>query len=387
MRKLLLITVVTSLLFASCNNPNEDQIKGLIESYRKEVAPDKRVALWDLTFDKDSLKGETDQIPALENLLKELESKGMKFTNAVTTLPDAELGEKTRALVTISVANIRSQPKHSAELATQALLGTPLKVLKAENTWYLVQTPDGYLSWVDQAGIHRMTEEELAEWFVSPKLVYTPLSGHIWADSQQTEMLSDLVAGNILTALEESGNLVKASLPDGRTGYIEKTEAMPWADWIESRETSAENLITTAKQMMGIPYLWGGTSIKGVDCSGFTKTIFYLNGKIIPRDASQQVNEGEEVDTDKNWENLQVGDLLFFGEKAVGDQKEKVVHVGMWIGNQEFIHSRGRVRISSFDPNSPNYDEYELNRYLRTKRIINKNSDGVLSVSELLTSK
>jgi len=79
-----------------------------------------------------------------------------------------------------------------------------------------------------------------------------------------------------------------------------------------------------------------------------------------------------------------VGDLLFFGEKATDDRKERVVHVGMWIGNNEFIHSRGRVRVSSFDPASPNYDEYELTRYLRTKRIVNQKSEGVLSVSEII---
>jgi hypothetical protein len=197
-------------------------------------------------------------------------------------------------------------------------------------------------------------------------------------------MVSDLVAGDILTGLTSDGNWVKVQLPDDREGWVESGYLMQWEEWISSRETSVDNLISTAKSMLGVPYLWGGTSIKGVDCSGFTKTIFYLNGQVIPRDASQEINEGEEVDTEKNWENLQVGDLLFFGEKATDDRKERVVHVGMWIGNNEFIHSRGRVRISSFDPASPNYDEYELNRYLRTKRIVNQKSDGVLSVSEII---
>jgi cell wall-associated NlpC family hydrolase len=181
--------------------------------------------------------------------------------------------------------------------------------------------------------------------------------------------------------------MMEVSLPDGRSGWVQSDQLDSWDHWISTRNTNPETLISTAKQMMGVPYLWGGTSIKGMDCSGFTKTIFFLNGQIIPRDASQQVNEGEEIDTDKNWEKLEVGDLLFFGEKSTDEKKERVVHVGMWIGNGEFIHSRGRVRISSFDPTSPNYDEYELNRYLRTKRIINKQSDGVISVSQLLTNE
>ncbi|SFO38964.1 SH3 domain-containing protein [Algoriphagus ornithinivorans] len=384
----ILVSFLLIIGFQACNTSNQKyQVLNQIEEMRKEVAPDKRVAIWDLQYENGTLSGETDQIEALNQILASLESEGIEVRDEVMRLPSAELGDKTRALVTISVANIRSQPKHSAELATQALLGTPLRVLKKDDSWYLVQTPDGYLSWVDQAGIQLMTEDELANWFIQSKVVFTPLSGHIWQDPSQSMMVSDLVAGNILAVEEVQSEWLEVQLPDGRKGWVQASEVMPWEQWIASREASPTNLVSTAKSMMGIPYLWGGTSIKGVDCSGFTKTIFYLNGKVIPRDASQQVNEGLEVDTDKNWDNLEVGDLLFFGEKATEEKKERVVHVGMWIGNNEFIHSRGRVRISSFDPNSPNYDEYELNRYLRTKRIINQQSDGVISVSELLTSK
>jgi cell wall-associated NlpC family hydrolase len=388
MKKSILAYSLTFLaLYSSCSSDSADQeVAVLIDEYKSVYAPDKRVALWNLTFENDSLKGETDQLQAYTEFIAELSAKEIKFFDAVNQLPEKQLGDQTKALVTISVANIRSQPKHSAELATQALMGTPLNVLKEDDGWYLVQTPDQYLSWVDRAGIQLMTEEEMEIWYRSPKLVFTDLVGYVWKSPDTKEMISDLVAGDILTIENESISHYLVSLPDQRKGWIEKSKAQDWETWISSRNTSPENLISTAKQMMGSPYLWGGTSIKGMDCSGFTKTIFYLNGQIIPRDASQQINEGELIDADKNWEKLQVGDLLFFGEKATSDKKEKVVHVGMWIGNGEFIHSRGLVRISSFDPESPNYDEYEFNRYLRTKRIVNVPSEHVLSVSELLTT-
>lgn len=375
------------LLFGCESGQNKKLITEKIEALRTEVAPDKRVAIWELNFENGVLSGKTDQIEGLDQLIQELEGMNVPFENQVVKLPHSDLEGKIRALVTISVANIRSQPKHSAELATQALMGTPLIVLEQEDSWYRVQTPDGYISWVDASGVQLMTETELESWYRSAKVVFTDFSGFVWTDESKTERVSDLVAGDILNLQEETSNTYLVKLPDGRSGIIEKSQAMPWEEWIASRETSPEKLISTAKEMMGAPYLWGGTSIKGIDCSGFTKTIFYLNGQIIPRDASQQVNEGSEVDVDKNWENLEVGDLLFFGQKATDESKERVVHVGMWIGNNQFIHSRGRVRISSFDPENPLFDEYELNRYLRTKRIINQQSDGVISVSELLTNE
>jgi len=139
---------------ASCATPDDTQsVNQLIESFRSTTAPDKRVAIWILSFENDSLKGETDRLTALDELISELNEQGIQFTNVVKRLPDADLEGKTKAVVTISVANIRSQPRHSAELATQALMGTPLTVLKGDGSWYMVQTPDQYISWVDQAGI------------------------------------------------------------------------------------------------------------------------------------------------------------------------------------------------------------------------------------------
>jgi cell wall-associated NlpC family hydrolase len=372
------------ILFTSCGDNKEKEAYRLISQIKNIYAPDKRVALFDIQYEANELRGETNLTEALTHLKDSLVAYHIKFDDKVTLLPEASLGGKVFAIVHLSVANIRSQPKHSAELATQATMGTPLKVLKQTDSWYLVQTPDQYISWVDAGGITLLDKEGIENWYASQKAVFTPPYGFVFEEPNENHRLSDLTAGNILQVTEKGSNFHEVKLPDGRKGYVSSSSLIPYDAWIESRSTSPANLINTAKGMMGVPYLWGGTSIKGVDCSGFTKTIFFLNGKIIPRDASQQVHEGEEVDIDKDWTNLEIGDLLFFGVPATKESPERVVHVGMWIGNNSFIHSRGMVRISSFDPDSPNYDEYELNRYLRTKRIVGKNSKNVLAVNEII---
>jgi cell wall-associated NlpC family hydrolase len=105
-----------------------------------------------------------------------------------------------------------------------------------------------------------------------------------------------------------------------------------------------------------------------VDCSGFTKLVFQANGWIIPRDASQQARERELIDSLRKWENLKVGDLLFFGSKKE-DGTNKVVHVGIWEVNYAYIHAADRTRRASMDPQSKDFDAFNLNRYLFTKRI------------------
>lgn len=116
------------------------------------------------------LKGETTLPEAKQALLDSLRSKEIIFADSIDVLPDASVGENYFALVNNSAANLRSEPKHSAQLATQAILGMPLKVLKKQGGWYLVQTPEDYLSWVDGGGIERMDEESYSEWAASEKL-------------------------------------------------------------------------------------------------------------------------------------------------------------------------------------------------------------------------
>lgn len=375
------LLLIVGFLF-SCKQ--EERPLAIIEHFRTKHAPDKRVALFDIQWEEGRLRGETNLPEVLDQLKDSLAAAGIDYKHEVSVLPDASLAGQHYGVVTLSVANLRSQPKHSAELATQATLGTPVGILKENDGWYLIQTPDKYLSWVDAAGIALMDKQAINNWYLSKKAVFTPLTGYVYGDKDEASLVSDLIAGNILEIEEEGPDYHKVKLPDGRSGFVKTPLLSPYEEWIATRNTTAANLLTTAKSMMGSPYLWGGTSIKGMDCSGFTKTIFFLNGQIIPRDASQQILEGEEVDRDKNWDNLQVGDLLFFGVPATADSRERVVHVGMWIGNKAFIHSRGRVRISSFDPKSEHYDEYELDRYLRTKRIVGEESKNVFGVKEMI---
>ncbi|WP_194775654.1 NlpC/P60 family protein [Pararhodonellum marinum] len=368
----------------ACDEIKSEVASEIISNTEAEFVPDKRVAIFEVKTDKGKLVGQTNLPEAHDLLLSRLDEAGIDFEDHIEILPHADLKDKTRALVTISVANLRSSPRHSAELATQAIMGTPLKVLKEDDNWFQVQTPDDYIAWVDAAGISLKSEHELGKWLTSDLLVFEAMTGQVYSKEDETEMVSDLTAGNLFLNMGTSNKHWAIQLPDGREGWVRKNETKDLKVWLSERNTEADNLIKTAKSMMGLPYLWGGTSIKGVDCSGFTKTIFFLNGQIIPRDASQQVHEGELVDDQKNWDNLQVGDLLFFGVPGNDEESEKVIHVGMWIGDRSFIHSRGRVRISSFDPESPDFDEYELNRYLRTKRIVGQDSEKVFPISALL---
>ncbi|MGM0933681.1 MAG: NlpC/P60 family protein [Bacteroidota bacterium] len=398
LRKFYLPLVLGILLSAtSCEDKTEKEEKNPTDEHiaevKKEYAPDGRVALFDVKTEKQGdsyvLKGESNDPEAVESLKQKLEAENIKFTDSIRLLPDAEeLENKTRGVVKISVANIRDEPKHSAQLVTQATLGMPLKVFKKQGGWYYVQTPEGYLGWVDYGGIQNMEEEELRSWKKTDKLIYLETAGFSYEEpDSDSQRVSDLVSGNVLELVERRGKFYEVRYPSGKKAFVETAYAQPYLEWLENLEATEEDLVATGKDLMGAPYLWGGTSPKGMDCSGFTKTVFFMNGVVIPRDASQQIHTGEEVDTERNFENLEKGDLLFFGKPATDSTAERVIHVGMWIGDNKFIHSMGEVHISNFDQNAEDFDEYNYNRYLRTKRVLNKEDEGLiyLKQSDLFT--
>ncbi len=304
--------VLSIIFFIGCkedpNKPEEPILIKLAE-IKAEYAPDQRVALFDVTAIKKTdefiLKGETNLPEAVKALKTRLAADSIAFVDSIQVLPAGYLGKRTKAIINISVANLRSNPSHSSELATQATLGTILKVYKQEDDWYYVQTPDNYLAWVDAGGIELADELKAENWDRDVKIIYTQTYGHAYAGpDDNTSIVSDLAAGNLLTIVKYTDNNYIVRFPDGRNAYVRENEAEPYDSWLNNLNPTNETLVSTGKALMGVPYLWGGTSTKGVDCSGFTKTIYFLNGMVIPRDASQQVHTGIPVDSIGNFRKI-----------------------------------------------------------------------------------
>lgn len=350
-------------------------IQNTIDEVRKIFAPDKRTAIFDVSFRQEGemvvLFGEVSDRLFKEHLLEKLKTYSeLQILDSIEVLPSPKLGKKKYAIVNLSVCNIRSKPDHPAELSTQAIMGTPVKVYKEQNGWYLIQTPEDYLGWVDDDGISLKTSEEMLKWLDAKKVIYKKYFGFAYSDKNLSEPISDLVAGNVLEKLNQTKKIVEVKLPDGRKGFVKAEDVSDFDEWQKELTYKPEDIINYAKNMMGFPYLWGGTSIKGVDCSGYMKVIHFMNGIILPRDANQQALVGEEIQLDEEFTQVKPGDLIFFGRKGNETRPERITHVGIYIGNKKFLHSSGRVRLDSFNKEDENYNEFRLNTIVRIKRIL-----------------
>ena len=164
--------------------------------------------------DEIVIKGESNLPLAVSELKRRLTSENILFLDSIRPLPGSDLNGKAKGLVTLSVANLRSQPAHSAELATQAILGTPLNILKKEGDWSLVQTPDQYLAWVDAGGIIDLSEKDFQKWKSADKVIYTQLNGNAYSEpNERSQVVCDLVAGAILEKTNESKDFYSVPCP------------------------------------------------------------------------------------------------------------------------------------------------------------------------------
>ncbi len=383
MQKLIFIFslwIFTTFSFMAQNN-DANQI---IQSIQEKYAPDKRVVLFNIktAVQEDGtvvLEGETSHREAYEELTR---LSGVDKTN-VRLLPDEVIGEKEWGVIYNSVEKLHSSNSYATETITEVLLGMPVKLLDKKGGWRRVQTPEGYIGWVSGA-IQPMTEADLAVYNKKPKIVVTSLYALSYEKPDvDSQTISNLTVGNMLELKGERGDFFHIAYPDGREAFLKKSDAKEQNKWLENIVLSRESIVSASKKFMGIPYVWGGTSAQGLDCSGFSKLVYFLHGLILPRDASQQVFNGKLIDETGDFGQLQLGDLVFFGTKASDENpRERVVHVGIYIGNNRFIHASDYIQIGSFDPADELFDEFNTNRYLRTKRIIGQ--EGTKGIERIM---
>lgn len=313
----------------------------------------------------------------------------------------ASAQEKRMAVVEFSTSYLRLKPDYESPLETQELMGTVVEIVGEQSYWIEVITPQPYRAWCTNQGLVEMTEEELKAYKDAPKVMYNELYGHIYTEpSFKSPTLCDLVGGDILRfgpqvkySEKRAGKALKGRwtqvmLPSGKTGYVPSKELKLHEGWtsIAKGEGSAESIspemtekiIAEAEKLLGVPYLWGGMSAKGVDCSGLVRISHIMNGILLPRNASQQVFCGDRVEIprqarkDKNDNgantydregalaavaNLERGDLVYFGTPATDEKPMRITHVGIYLGNNRIIHSSHRVRINSLIPGDADYYE------------------------------
>jgi len=357
---------------------NFKTLSGELKTLEKRLVPDKRLAVLDVEL-KDTLNpvitlsGETSLPEAKKEINSFLNDRRIAFADSLRLLPDSSLGDKTWALGSLSVLNMRAHPGHASELVSQVLMGTPMKVLDGQNGWLRVQTPDNYIGWVESDGIHRLNLKEMEQWKRSDRYIYNHLSGYVYdSPTLKGNIVSDIVLDDLFEVESVVKDFLKIRIPDGRTGFVRKSDCLSFTEW-SNLEPNAHSVLSVAKQLTGFPYLWGGLSSKAIDCSGFVKLVYFSQGVILARDASQQARHGESINF-SNINNLQPGDLLFFGPSA-----QRIVHVGMYIEKGYFIHSSVKVGIGSLIPGDPKYNAARKN--VAACRVLNSlDTEGIVRV-------
>lgn len=345
-KKLLVMAIACVACVAQGQN-----VDALLRMVKAEMAPDGRTAIWRVNRVMQNgvvtLTGEVDSNATYEAIDRALTQNGVEYKNNIVVLENSQ--RLPWALVKLPVASMRVAGRHSAEMATQSIMGTPVKLLDEYDGWCLAQTPDRYISYVPANSLYKMGAEDMEKWRQAKRYIVTAFISRLVQEPGSDETVSDLTMGNILEYRSElksgkqRGKWLELATPDGRTGWISTADVRELREWA-SQEFDAAFIEKTARRMTGSGYLWGGTSAKLTDCSGMVKVSYFANAVILQRDASQQALTGIKLDS-KDWRNAELGDLLFFGTRG-----GKVTHVGMYLRDGKYIHCSGQVKINSLDP-------------------------------------
>lgn len=343
------------------------RLDALVDSVRERYAPDPRLAVFEVEVavlpHEVVLMGATSEPAAAEALHRGAASLdgGTPVRDEVARLPEAEPGDAVHALVTASVAPMLGGPAIVATQVSQTVLGHHLTVLRRRNRWLQCRSPDGYIGWVHAGYVALMDESDARAWEVGTQ-------GEAWISLGAEVHAPD---GEVLARLPWGARVVRESeevvrLPDGRrgrpSGELVSAALRPLRFPLEGAA-----IARTAERWLGVPYLWGGVTFGGVDCSGLVQALYRVHGLVLPRDSDQQSRTGEVLVPAEDFSNLLPGDLLFYEEEP-----GKCSHVTLCTGGSRIIHaSLGNGGVARNDLLGRLRYERELRRiHFCTRRVI-----------------
>jgi len=233
----------------------------------------------------------------------------------------------THGICLLAMAAMRADASHKSELVNQLIFGDLFEVLYTKEEWLFVRLEhDQYQGWVNENQICFLTQDEYNTLVEAPALL----------SADHVQLLENLSTGAMLLI----GAGCNLYFPDNDT-YAIAGKVFRTTGKTQSPRFDALELVENALQFLDAPYLWGGRTPFGLDCSGFMQLVFKLSGIRLPRDASQQAKVGTDIHLISD---AKTGDLVFFGH-----QEKPITHVGMLLSEGKIIHAFGKVRIDHVD--------------------------------------
>jgi uncharacterized protein YgiM (DUF1202 family) len=242
------------------------------------------------------------------------------------------LAQSGPAVVNRPVANLFSNPIYEADVVTQAIYGWNVQVVEEQPHWLKVRTPDDYTGWIEAGAVVKRDVYAVSGAVATVRSLFSNVYQETSITRHQPLLTLPFEARLEVIAQPdaEERRWVQVRLPDKRVAWIQRGDVS-----LEPVNLTKEQMLEFSKRFAGLPYLWGGTSTFGYDCSGFTQMLLRQTGVTMPRDAQPQADWDGVAPVTKD--ELQPGDLLYFGSSD-----EKITHTGMYIGDGRFIHATAR---------------------------------------------
>lgn len=306
-----------------------NNIERAIDDVRRKWVPDDRLGVFQVAAGPDGLTGVTSSRDAIAALRRLASDAGLAAE--VRLLPDGTVGQDAAAVVTAALAPLLGGPTLGAARVSEALHGECLEILERNDPWLRVRAPDGYVAWLHAGYVATGPAEWARDW------AERATARSLGTEIQTPQGRRRFPTGARLTLRRDW----TVELADGAVGPVVAGIARPEAELrVEARHLALPEL--ALRWYAGAPYLWGGRTEWGIDCSGLAQAVYAARGIRLRRDSDQQFGQGREVAPSTDGVGYEAGDLLFFAEGG------RVAHVALWAGGGagRIVHaalSRGGV--------------------------------------------